>query len=129
MSPRPTINQEGREICLSVLFKTLVIQTNNMKSHLFLKAAGPIALLCLLGCFSLFGQTPPKPDPQGMGGVVTGTPVKYASKRTVEIIDQKAPVIFEDATDKTALSNFKHRSGTPAKEYIFEVPSGGVAIL
>src|SRR5204863_179664 len=34
-----------------------------------------------------------------------------------------------DATDKTALTNFKHHSGTPAKDYIFEVPSGGVAIF
>jgi len=38
-------------------------------------------------------------------------------------------VIFEDVTDKTALANFKHRAGTLAKDYIFEVPSGGVAIL
>lgn len=45
------------------------------------------------------------------------------------ITDAKAPVIFEDATDKTALANFKHRAGTPAKDYIFEVPSGGVAIF
>lgn len=38
-------------------------------------------------------------------------------------------MIFEDVTDKTALANFKHRAGTLAKDYIFEVPSGGVAIL
>src|SRR3989441_5118594 len=100
-----------------------------MKSQHFSKAVGPIAIFCLLSCFTLFGQTPPKPEPQGMGGVVTGTPVNYSSRRTVGITDPKAPLIFEDATDKTALSNFKHHSGTPAKDYIFEVPSGGVAIF
>jgi hypothetical protein len=84
----------------------------------------------MLCCFPLFGQkTPQKPEPQGMGGVVTGAPVTYTSRRTVDIIDPKAPLVFEDATDKTALSNFKHRAGTLAKNYIFEVPSGGVAIF
>ena len=106
-----------------------MIQTNRMKSHHFRQAFGPIVIFCGLSCVTLFGQTPPKPGPQGMGGVVTGTPVNYTSKRTVGITDPKAPLIFEDATDKTALSNFKHHSGTPAKDYIFEVPSGGVAIL
>ena len=85
----------------------------------------------------LIGQTPPqKPEPQQprqpqqpMGGVSTGTPLNYTSKRTVGITDPKAPVIFEDVTDKTAMANFKHHAGTPAKEYIFEVPSGGVAIF
>jgi hypothetical protein len=84
----------------------------------------------MLCCFPLFGQkTPQKREPQGMGGVVTGAPVTYTSRRTVDIIDPKAPLVFEDATDKTALSNFKHRAGTLAKNYIFEVPSGGVAIF
>ena len=71
----------------------------------------------------------PRPSPQPSGGASTGTPVNYTSKRTVGITDPKAPVIFEDVTDKTALTNFKHRAGTLAKDYIFEVPSGGVAIL
>ena len=99
-----------------------------MKSHHCSKAVGPFVIFSLLSSFTLFAQTPPKPE-QGMGGVVTGTPVNYTSRRTVGITDPKAPLVFEDATDKTALSNFKHRSGTPAKDYIFEVPSGGVAIL
>jgi hypothetical protein len=62
-------------------------------------------------------------------GASTGTPVNYTTKRTVNITDPKAPVIFEDVTGKAALANFKHRAGTPAKNYIFEVPSGGVAIF
>jgi hypothetical protein len=62
-----------------------------------------------------------------MSGVSTGTPVNYSSRRTVNVTDPKAPVVFEDVTDKTALSNFKHRSGSPQKNYIFETTSGGVA--
>src|SRR5438552_10464000 len=84
---------------------TGVIQTNRMKSHYFSKAVGPIVIVCLLSCFALFGQTPPKPDPQGMGGTVTGTPVNYTSRRTVDVTDPKAPVVFEDVTEKTAMAN------------------------
>jgi hypothetical protein len=36
-------------------------------------------------------------------------------------------MVFEDVTDKTALTNFKHRSGSQQKNYIFETTSGGVA--
>jgi len=80
---------------------------------------------------SLLAQTPPKkPEPQQpMGGVSTGTPLNYTTKRTVGITDPKAPVIFEDVTERTALAKFRHRSGSPTKDYIFEVPSGGVAIF
>src|SRR5688572_1655038 len=68
-------------------------------------------------------QTPPaKPEP-GRGGVSTGTPVTYSTRRTVGITDPKAPVIFEDVTDKTAMGNFKHRAGTLQKNYIFETPA------
>jgi enediyne biosynthesis protein E4 len=92
----------------------------------------PLLLSVLIaGSLNLAGQTPPKkPEPQQpMGGVSTGAPINYTSKKTVGITDPKAPVVFEDVTDKTALANFKHRAGTPAKDYIFEVPSGGVAIF
>src|SRR5881398_149388 len=92
---------------------------------------GVSIILCLLSSIALFGQTPPKkPEPQQpMGGVSTGAALNYTSRRTVGIVDPKAPMVFEDATDKTALANFKHHAGSPAKEYIFEVPSGGVAIF
>jgi len=99
-----------------------------MKFHLP-RAVGPLVVLCVLSSLTLLAQTPPKAEPQGMGGVNTGTPVNYASKRTVGITDPKAPMVFEDVAAKTALANFKHVSGTAAKEYIFEVPSGGVAIF
>jgi hypothetical protein len=69
------------------------------------------------------------PQPPQSGGAATGTPANYTSKRTVGITDPKAPIIFEDVTEKTALATFKHRAGTLAKDYIFEIASGGVAVL
>ena len=74
----------------------------------------------------MFAQSPPK-KPGGMSGVSTGTPVNYSSRRTVNVTDPKAPMVFDDVTDKTALTNFKHRSGSQQKNYIFETTSGGVA--
>ena len=71
----------------------------------------------------------PQPDQQGMSGASTGAALNYSSRRTVGIVDPKAPVVFEDVTDKTLLANFKHRSGSQQKNYIFETPSSGVAIL
>lgn len=71
----------------------------------------------------------PRAEPQGMSGASTGAALNYSSRRTVGIVDPKAPIIFEDVTDKTTLANFKHRSGSPQKNYIFETPSGGVGIL
>src|SRR5258705_6215172 len=64
-----------------------------------------------------------------MGGVSTGAALTYTTKRTVGITDPNAPTIFEDMVDKTAMRGFRHRAGTPNKNYIFEVPSGGVAIF
>jgi hypothetical protein len=93
-----------------------------------------LACLALLVPFALLGQmaaqTPPKnPSQQPMGGVSTGAPTTYTSRRTAGITDPNAPVIFEDVTDKTPLASFRHRSGEAAKDYIFETTSGGAAIF
>src|ERR1044071_2313418 len=90
-----------------------------------------ILLVPLALPFVLLGQEPPKkPDQQQpMGGVSTGAPATYTSRRTVGITDPTAPVVFEDVTDKTSLANFRNRSGEAAKDYIFDTPSGGVAIF
>jgi hypothetical protein len=87
-------------------------------------------VLLLTNYLLLFGQTPPqKPEPRQGMGVSTGTPINYSSRRTVGIVDPKAPVVFEDITDKTAMASFRHQSGQGKKDYIFETPSGGVAIF
>ena len=103
----------------------------DIKCCVAFRAAAFLALISFMeGSLVFVAQTPPKKTDQQQGmGVSTGTPVNYTSRRTVGITDPKAPVIFEDITDKTAMANFRHRSGTPAKDYIFETPSGGVAIF
>lgn len=89
-----------------------------------------LILATTLNTAGVSAQTPPrKPEPQQSTGVSTGTPLNYSAKRTVGITDPKAPVVFEDVTDKTAVAAFRHRSGSLQKDYIFETPSGGVAIL
>src|ERR1044072_7503532 len=98
-----------------------------------LPALLPLSLLTLLtGSLLVIAQTPNRPESQGdvsKGGVSTGAPVNYSSRRTVGVTDPKAPVVFEDVTDKTALANFKHRSVTTQKNYIFDTTPGGVAIF
>jgi hypothetical protein len=64
-----------------------------------------------------------------IGGASTGAPMTYTSRRTTGITDAGAPVVFEDVTSKTPLASFRHRSGETAKDYIFDTPSGGAAIL
>ena len=92
-----------------------------------------VSLVCitLLVPFALLAQTPPKKpeSQQPMGGASTGAPTTYTSRRTVGITDPSAPVVFEDVTDKTSLASFRNRSGEAAKDYIFETPTGGVAIF
>src|SRR4030095_1641878 len=81
---------------------------------------GVLVLLLLVIQFSnvVLAQKP-------SGGVSTGVPATYTTKRTVGITDPNGPTVFEDVTDKTAIAQFLHRSGTPAKDYIFETASGG----
>ena len=92
-------------------------------------AAVTIALAVF--AFTLHGQTPAKQTQpqQPMGGVSTGTARNYTTRRTKDVVDPKAPVVFADITDKTALGGFMHRSGTTEKNYIFEAPSGAVALF
>jgi enediyne biosynthesis protein E4 len=95
----------------------------------------PFVLLVLLisvaNLLRVLAQDPQKkPDSQQQGmSVSTGAAITYSTRRTVGVTDAKAPIVFEDVTSKTVLANFKHRSGTSEKNYIFETPSGGVAIF
>ena len=101
-----------------------------MRQKLLLLVWLPL-LLPLLLPFALLAQEPPKKpeSQQPMGGVSTGAPTTYTSRRTVGITDPSAPVVFEDVTDKTALAGFRHHSGEASKDFIFDTPSGGVAIF
>ncbi|MFL6227400.1 MAG: CRTAC1 family protein [Pyrinomonadaceae bacterium] len=99
---------------------------HSLKHHRRLPRA--VLLSALLVCPLLFAQQP-KTLPQGMGTVSTGESRTYASKRTVGITDPKAPAVFADVTARTALSAFRHRAGSTAKDYIIDTPSGGVAVF
>ena len=107
------------------------MKISNKPKRLYVSSFRPFVLCLLLTPYALIAQTQPKrpESQQPMGGSSTGAPATYTSRRTVGITDPKAPVVFEDVTGKTALSNFKHISGGVNKDYIFETPSGGVAIF
>jgi len=58
-------------------------------------------------------------------------PVKDARKRPITaggFVDG-APIVFEDRTAGSGLEKFRHRSGSPEKTSILDVPSGGVALI
>ncbi|HEU4597123.1 MAG TPA: CRTAC1 family protein [Pyrinomonadaceae bacterium] len=91
-------------------------------------AAFAVALLTVSPA-SLFAQQQQQPaPPQGMG-VSTGAGVVSAMRRTAGVTDAKAPRVFEDVTQRTALAAFQHRSGSARKDYIVETVSGGVAVF
>ena len=111
------------------------MNTNKPRWRWWHTALTPLILISLVWSVTLIAQTPPQktnpqqPQPKETSGVATGSQLSYTSKRTVGITDPKAPVVFEDVTARTALAAFRHRSGGAAKDYIFETPSGGVAIF
>jgi hypothetical protein len=101
----------------------------------------PTILLLVLSPFQALAQkadppaAQPQPSPQqpqsqspGMG-VSTGSALVSATRRTAGIVDPTAPAVFEDVTARTALAQFKHRSGSAQKDYIVETTSGGVAVF
>ena len=106
-----------------------MFKTNSARTRLLATLLFPVvALLSPLQAVLNAQKQRPAEQKEGMG-VSTGDARTYTSRRTIGVTDPKAPVIFEDVTARTALANFRHRSGGPEKNYILEVPSGGVAIL
>ncbi|MGB8508799.1 MAG: CRTAC1 family protein [Pyrinomonadaceae bacterium] len=116
----------------------------NYKSRpLFCTIARTLSLAALLFCalYPSATQAQQKADPPGAatgqpaqgtmsgGGVSTGKALVSATRRTVNVTDPKAAKVFEDVTARTALVNFKMRSGGAQKDYIVETTSGGVAIF
>jgi hypothetical protein len=106
---------------------------NNIKASFLFHPLSLFAVLLVCASVAATAQTP-QPSPtvtptQQMGGVSTGAAINYTSRRTVGIVDPTAPVVFEDVTEQTALKSFKHHAGSAEKNYIFETPSGGVAIF
>src|SRR5215212_2370513 len=67
-------------------------------------------------------------QPQGMG-VNVGSTLVTGARRTAGVVDPKAPAVFEDVTARTALAQFRNRSGSAQKDYIVETVTGGVAVF
>ncbi len=63
------------------------------------------------------------------GGVNTGEAKVYTSRRTTNIVDEKAPKVYENATAQTALKDFKCLSGGKEKAYIIETTACTAAVL
>jgi hypothetical protein len=72
--------------------------------------------------------------PQKSTGVATGgvyAPIYDAHNRPITaggFVD-RAPVVFENVTEKSGLGAFHHRCGTPEKQTILEVDGSGVALI
>src|SRR5262245_8100474 len=108
--------------------------TKTYMSHTFLnnRFFSALIMLALVSSSALTQQKPPAKQGeagQQSGGNSTGEARAYSSRQTVGITDPKAPVVFEDLTARTALINFKHKAGSPQKDYIVDSPPGGVAIF
>jgi len=78
-----------------------------------------------------FAQQPPGSPAGGSSTAGVFAPVKDARKRPITaggFVDG-APIVFEDRTAASGLAAFTHRSGSPEKANIADVPSGGVALI
>ena len=80
-------------------------------------------ILILGAATHLFAQKPQ------MGGASTGEAKTYTTRRTIGIVDEKAPKIYEDVTVTTALANFRCVSGGAEKNYIIETTACTVAVF
>ena len=72
-----------------------------------------------------------KSEPTGVATGAPHAPVKDALSRPITaggFVDG-APVVFADVTKQAGLDSFHHRSGTPEKATILEMPGSGVALL
>ncbi|MBA0085316.1 MAG: CRTAC1 family protein [Acidobacteria bacterium Pan2503] len=72
-----------------------------------------------------------KSEPTGVATGAPHAPVKDDLSRPITaggFVDG-APVVFVDVTKQAGLDSFRHRSGTPEKATILEMPGSGVALL
>jgi hypothetical protein len=79
-------------------------------------------------------QQPGQPATGGMGGIASAgvfAPVYDGQKRPITaggFVD-KGTVVFEDATQASGLSSWRHEMGTPQKKYILETDGSGVGLI
>jgi hypothetical protein len=79
-------------------------------------------------------QDQPKPQQGGMGGISSGVvtaPVFDEQKRPITaggFVDS-GPVIFQDVTKKAGLAGWRHKMGSPEKNFIVETNGSGVCLI
>jgi hypothetical protein len=79
-------------------------------------------------------QDQPKPQQGGSGGISGGVvtaPVLDAQKRPITaggFVDS-GPVIFQDVTRQAGLSGWRHKMGSPEKNFILETNGSGVCLI
>jgi enediyne biosynthesis protein E4 len=87
--------------------------------------------LATLLVLDLPAQQPPGSPVGGSSTAGVFAPVKDSRKRPITaggFVDG-APVVFEDRTAGSGLDAFRHRSGSPDKTNILEVPSAGLGLI
>src|ERR1700734_2094251 len=84
------------------------------------------------GVSSPFG-TDPSARPQQGGSATRGefAPVLDSEKRPITAggFVKTGPIIFQDIAEKAGLTSWRHKMGTPEKNYILETTGSGVALL
>ena len=81
-----------------------------------------LAVLLSAVAVNVSAQTP-------TGGISTGEAKVYTSRRTVGIVDQNAPRVYEDVTANTVLKDFTCSAGDKDKSYIVETAGCAVAVF
>jgi len=79
-------------------------------------------------------RSPDNNQPAAMGGVKTGTPrpaVLDSEHRPITAggFVKTGPVIFEDISETSGLTKWRHTMGTPEKKYILETVGSGVGLI
>src|SRR6185437_6719223 len=88
-------------------------------------------VLTVVASVPLVSQAPQKNASGGIASGVAAAPVYDAQKRPITaggFVD-KGPVIFEDVTRQAGLSNWRHKMGSPEKNFIVETNGSGVCLI
>jgi enediyne biosynthesis protein E4 len=112
-----------RPFLVSLFLLTLAAGTGSMRAQNQHPAQAP-----LYG-----GNAASAPATQQSGSATAGVfaPVLDSEKRPITAggFVKTGPVVFQDISEKAGLTVWKHKMGTPKKEYILETIGSGVALL
>jgi len=78
------------------------------------------------------GQSSPQSAPSGAQDAAgPHAPILDAQHRPITAggFVKTGPIVFEDVSEKAGLSQWTHKMGTPAKNYIIETKGSGVGLI